>query len=172
MRHIQNLVKCLRWWSILTILAESKQFIQAFLGIQRRSAIFSHVQTYWRTLRHIQELLRPTEIYPDISKSPCIPCIWNRAIFRTLAHLQPELSPKVCQTWKMIRHIQSFGIVRTVYKHLQEYLRTFRDIYAYSVTGVQLGKGGGGGFPSPFLKIKNSTLIFYKRRPWLSPSLG
>ena len=61
---------------------------------------------------------------------------------------------------KMIMHIQSPGIVRTVYSSIfLGYLGLFRDIDAYSATlrGVQLGRRGEA--PLLFLKINNSILI-------------
>ena len=39
-------------------------------------------------------------------------------IFGTLAHLEPETSSKACPTCKIIRQIQSPGIVRTVYSNI------------------------------------------------------
>ena len=88
----------------------------------------------------------------------------------------------------MIRHIQSSGIVRTVYSNIIEdiqgysgYLEIFRDIGAYSVTltGVQIGEsdgysviltgvpleGSGRGLPCPFLKIKKKYFDFGKKVP-------
>ena len=47
-------------------------------------------------------------------------------IFRTLAYLEPESSSKTYWTRKMIMHIQSSNIVRTVYSSI------FKDIQAYS----------------------------------------
>ena len=44
--------------------------------------------------RHIQALLRHTDPPLDRYRILCNPCIYNRAIFRTLAHLEPEASPK------------------------------------------------------------------------------
>ena len=44
--------------------------------------------------------------------------IYNGATFRTLAYLEPAASSKVCQTRKMIMHIQSPDIVRTVYSSI------------------------------------------------------
>ena len=41
------------------------------------------------------------------------------AIFKTLAHLEPQASSKACQTCKMVRHIQSPDIVRTTYSSFE-----------------------------------------------------
>ena len=63
---------------------------------------------------------------------------------------------KVCQTCKMVTHIQSPGIVRTGLLNFQGYSGIFRDIDTYSatLTGMQLGRGGG--LPCSFLKIEKS----------------
>ena len=42
--------------------------------------------------------------------------------FWTLAYLEPKVSTEACQTCKMIMHIQSPGIIKTVYSNI------FRDI--------------------------------------------
>ena len=109
------------------------------------SAIFSHVQTYWRTYRRIQALLRHIEPYSNIFRTLCNPWIYNRAIFRTLAHLEPELSSQTCQTCKMTRHIQVFS-------------RIFRDIQGYwcifSHTCRCTTRGGAGMF----------ALLFFENR--------
>ena len=94
--------------------------------IQRYSAIFSHVQALWGTLRD-------TEPYSDIFRSLCSPCMYNHVIFRTLAHSGPKASSKACQTYKMIRHIQSPGIVRKICSSI------FKDAYSATLAGVQLG---------------------------------
>ena len=58
-------------------------------------------------------------------------CIYNRAIFKNLAYLEPRPSSKVCGTCKMIMHIQSPSLVRTVYpKH-----------YSATLTGTEFGGG-------------------------------
>ena len=67
-------------------------------------------------------LLRDIELYSDIFKTLCNPYIYNLAIFRILAHLEPEASSKAYQKFKIIRHIQSPGTVR------KGYLNIFKDI--------------------------------------------
>ena len=84
-----------------------------FRDIQRYSAIFSHFQAFWGTLRHT-EAYSDIEAYWAIVRSLCSPCIYNHVIFRALAHSRPEASSKACQTYKMIRYNQSPGIVRTI----------------------------------------------------------
>ena len=87
-------------------------------------------------LRHIQALLSRMDIFGTLRN----PCVNNRAIFRTLAYLEPEASSKACGTCMMIMLIQSPGIVRSIFKHFQGYLGIFRVIDAYSATstGAQL----------------------------------
>ena len=67
-----------------------------FRHIQGYSAVLSHVQPYWGTLRYIQALLRHIEPYSDIFRNTSNPCIFDRAIFRTLTHLEIEASAKAC----------------------------------------------------------------------------
>ena len=106
----------------------------SFFGhIQGHSAIFRHVQPYLGTLRHILALLRHIEPYSDIFRTLCKPCIYNRAIFRTLAYSELKASSKACRTFKMIRHIQSPGIEQ-FFNYFQRYLGIFRDIDACSAT--------------------------------------
>ena len=110
-------------------------------------------------------------------------CIYNRAIFRTLAYQEPEASSKSCETCKMITNIQSPGIVRTVYSNI------FKEILGYS--GIMqvpslfhtlnqrrkekppllflkikrkcpdFGKKGSD-YEAPLLKIPSSPLLFAK----------
>ena len=92
------------------------------------------------------------------------PCIYHRAIFRTLDFLYPEASSKSCRTCNMIMHIQSPGIVRTVYSNV------FKDILEYSgiLMEIQslfhvLNQGGKGRPPLPFVKIEKSVLILERK---------
>ena len=73
----------------------STVYSSMFRHIHGHSAIFSHGQVYWGTLKHmvlIQMLPRYIELYSEIFRTLCNPCIYNRAIFRTLSrnlrHLQ------------------------------------------------------------------------------------
>ena len=84
--------------------------------------------------RHIQALLRHIEPDSDRFRTLCNRCIYNRVIFRTLTHLEPEAFPKTCRTCKMTRHIQSLVTVRKLCKHFEGYLGIFRNIDAYSST--------------------------------------
>ena len=109
---------------------------------------------------------RCQEIIPSLSKmmrhfknAGLVRTVYS-GLFRTLGHLEPEVSSKVSQTCSMIGHIQSLGIVRTVYwsKDIQGYWCIFIN------TGRRATRGGGGGkdFPRPFLKIKKGFLILEK----------
>ena len=114
-----------------------------FRHIQGHSAIFSHVQSYWGTLRHIKAYSGIIEAYRDILGTLRNPCIYNRAIFRTLAYLEPEASSKVCWTYKMFMHIHTHGIEQFI----QGFSRMFRHIQdigsdSATLTGVQLGRKG------------------------------
>ena len=139
-------------------------------------------------MRYIQALLRHIDPNSDIFRTLHNLCVYNHAIFRTLADLEPDPSSKGCETCKMIRHVQCPGIVKTVHSNIFKesqgysvYLGIFRDIHAYSVqlTGVQLGEsdaysvtvtgvqleGSRRGLPWPFLKVGKSILILEKKAP-------
>ena len=79
-----------------------------FRDIQGHSVIFSHVQVYWGTLRYIQELLRHIGPYSIIFRTLCNPYVYNRVIFRTLAHLDPR------HPQKPVEHVRWSGIFRIV----------------------------------------------------------
>ena len=68
--------------------------------------IFITLSNIYTMLRHIKS---PGIL--DIFRTLYNPCIYNHAIFRTLAHLESKASLKSSQTYKMIRHIQSPDIV-------------------------------------------------------------
>ena len=85
------------------------------------------------------------------------PCIYNRAIFRTLAYLEPKTSSEACQTCKMIIHYRSPGIVRTVYSSI------FRDIDAYSATLPAAQLGGKGMYPLSFIENRKKCPDFGKK---------
>ena len=60
------------------------------------------------------------------------PWIYNRAIFRTLAYLEPDASTKACRTCKIIMHIYGPDIVRSLFKHFQGYLGVLRHTHVHS----------------------------------------
>ena len=89
------------------------------MDIQPCSGIFRH---HMHMPNHIQT-------YSELCAWPLHvkPC-QNSDIFRTLTHLECKASSKACWTSKMIRHIQSPGIVRIVYfRHFQGYLRDIKE---------------------------------------------
>ena len=102
----------------------TKQLIEAYSGtfrnIQPCSSISRQIKAF------IQALMRHTEQFLDLFRTLCNPCIYNRTIFRTLAYLEIKASSKTCQICKMISHIQSSGIVTTVYSSI------FKDLQVYS----------------------------------------
>ena len=92
-------------------------------------------------MRHIQALLWHIDPYSDVFRTLCNLCIYKDAIFRTLGYLKRTLgylkckaSSKACWTSKMIRHIQSPGIVKQFIQAFQGYLGIFSDFDAYSFT--------------------------------------
>ena len=58
------------------------------------------------------------------------PCIYNLAIFITLAYLEPEASSKSSQTCKMIMHIylEPWRSQNCLFECFQGYFGIFRDI--------------------------------------------
>ena len=82
--------------------------------------------------------------------------MYNRAIFRTLAYVKLDASSKACRTCKMIMHLQSPTIVRSLFEHFQGYLGIFTDIDAYSATPTDAQL-------LPVLNIKKSTLIWERK---------
>ena len=94
-------------------------YLGIFRHVQGHLAILRHTQAYW-----VSSILRSIELYSDIFRSLCNPCIYNRAMFSTRAHLEHEISSKVYQRCKISMYIQSPGIVRT-------FSRIFRDIQGY-----------------------------------------
>ena len=113
------------WHSLVTVCSGISGI---FRDIQKYSAMFRDTEGHWSILRHIQALLRHMEPYSDIFGTLSKPCIYKRAIFRIMAHLEPEASLKACQIFKMITHIQSSSIVRAVYSSI------FKYMYVYLVT--------------------------------------
>ena len=104
----KTLSNILRWWGILrpwhiqnSLLRHFQTYtfsnINPFLGKMRDiKAYWGIFRNYWRILSHIHILIT---LYN--------PCIYNRAIFRTLTHLDLKAFSKACQRCKMTRHIQS-----------------------------------------------------------------
>ena len=128
---------------------------------QGHSTIFSQVQAYWEILRHI-------EAYSGIIEAYGATCLYNRAIFKTLAYSKPEASSKDCPTCKVIMHIQSPVIVKTVYSSI--FSRIFRHIEGYwcifSHTHKRATRGGGGrrGLPC-FFKNRKKCPDFGQKNP-------
>ena len=128
---------------------------------QGHSTIFSQVQAYWEILRHI-------EAYSGIIEAYGATCLYNRAIFKTLAYSKPEASSKDCPTCKVIMHIQSPVIVKTVYSSI--FSRIFRRIEGYwcifSHTHKRATRGGGGrrGLPC-FFKNRKKCPDFGQKNP-------
>ena len=74
------------------------------------------------------------EPYLDIFRTLYNPCIYNRAIFRTLAHLETQASSKSCRTCKNDQgHSQPWHSQSSLFKYFQGYLGMFREIDTYSV---------------------------------------
>ena len=121
--YVENLFKYLRWWVSLRTLAYSEQLIQIFSGIfrdiQQYSGILRDIKTYRGIFRHCGYWSIFSSVIFRILRNPHI-C--NRTIFRTLAHLEPTASSKVCGTSKMIRYIQNPGMIRAVFSSI------FKDI--------------------------------------------
>ena len=90
--------------------------------------------------------------------------MYNRAIFKTLAFLETEATFKSCWTCKMIMHIHSHGIVRTVYSNvvkdiwnIQGYWRKFSHIFMRWTWEER------GDLSCSFWKSKKSALILERK---------
>ena len=117
---------------------------------------------------------RCQEIIPSLSKmmrhfknAGLVRTVYS-GLFRTLGHLEPEVSSKVSQTCSMIGHIQSLGIVRTVYwsKDIQGYWCIFIN------TGRRATRGGGRERFSPPFSENQKRLPDFGKGPWFCPSLS
>ena len=118
-KHIRNTFKHLRYKSYWEPWHGQNSLFRHF---QAFSATFSHVQAQWKTLRHTETSRHYCGIF---SLFWTYSCLYNRAMFRTLAKLENKVSSKDCQPCKVIKHIQSPSMVRTVYssilKNIQGY---------------------------------------------------
>ena len=130
-----------------------------FNNIQPCSGILKNIKTYLG----IFETMEPQ---PDIFGTLREPCIYIRAILRALVYLQPEASSKASRISKMIRHIQSTGILRTAYSSI------FKDIQACSGILMHIqphsqacNQGREERPPLLFLKIEKMCLHFGKKGP-------
>ena len=103
------------------------------------------IKVYGAIIRHIGNSALPLHIQ--------LCQIQNHVLFRTRGVF------KVCQTCKMIKHIQSPGIA----KHFQGYLTIFRDIEAYSstLTDMQLERRGETS-PALFENKKSAKMLEIK----------
>ena len=99
-----------------------------------------HILGHSVTLSHVQALLRRMEPLSETFGTLRNHCIYNRAIFRTLAYLEPKATSKDCQTCKMIRDIDAYSLQ----PHSQALIKV-------CVCVCVLGGGGGGlgGLPCP-----------------------
>ena len=132
--HIQNPFKYLRWWVMLKTPSGSEKsfaFSGIFSCIQKHSAMFRHFeghQTILRSFRHYWGILCHFQKYSGL-------CV--TLAYATMAYLESEASSKACSTCKMIRHIWSPGIVRTIYSNI------FKDIYGYLETLMHIQPHSG-----------------------------
>ena len=125
--------ECTNWEDNPNIAILEQNIIQTFpdifKGMQHYLPMFSptlsHVQAHWETLRHVEAYSGIIVAYWAVFRyiQNCVALhirachIKNPSIF-----IEPMASSKGYQTCKMIRHIQSPGIVRTAYSSI------FRDI--------------------------------------------
>ena len=109
--------------------------------------------------------MRHIEPHSDIFRILCNLYIYNGDIFGTLTHLEPEAFSKACQTSKMIKYIQSPGIVRTVHSSIFNYILGYSGILMHIHPHSQATSKQGGGHPCTFLKIKKKSTDFGKKGP-------
>ena len=136
-----------------SLLSHSLAYSETVSNIQSCSGILRDIKAYLSIFKHYWGIIKNIRTLSL--------CIYNRAIFRTLAFLEPEASSESCRTCKIIMHIQSPCIVRTVYsnvfKDTLEYTGILMEIQPYFLRWTREEKGG---FPSSFWKSKQSVLIF------------
>ena len=98
---------------------------------------------YWESwhsqnslLKHFQlhsEIISSIDPYSDMFGTLHNPCIYNCALFKTLAYLVPDSSSKVCWTCHMIMHIQN----PCIEQFIQTFSRIFTHIQRYWCTSSQ-----------------------------------
>ena len=156
MRHFENpgIVRT-------SIFRYFQAYSETFINIQPCSGILRDIKAYSDIFRHYWGNIEP---HSDIFRTLCNPYIYNGVIFGTLTHLEPEASSKACQTSKMIKHIHSPGIIRTVYWSIFNYILGYSGILMHIYPNSQATNKRGGGHPCTFLKIKKST-DFGKKGP-------
>ena len=71
-------------------------YLGIFRDIQQYSTIFRNIERYQDILRRLQALSRHMKPKSDIFGILCNPCVYNRAMFKTLAYLEPQASSKAC----------------------------------------------------------------------------
>ena len=116
-------------------------------------------------MRHIQALLRRMELQSYIFGTLRNSCIWNRAIFKILAYLEPDTSSNVCQTYKIIiifrvlayseQFIQAFS---RIFRHIQGYWCIFRQTH-------RRAKEGEGRLPLSLFENRKKCSDFGKKGP-------
>ena len=85
-------------------------------------------------MRHIEALLWHIESYSDKLKALCNPCMYNCAIFRTLAYLEPEVFCLSKMSDDQAYSEPWHNTQKSLFKHFEEYLLIFRDIDSYLAT--------------------------------------
>ena len=101
------------WWDILrschsqnSLFRHLQAYSGTFSNIQPCSGIVREIKAYWGIFSYCSGILRHIQIYSF--RTLCNPCIYNHAIFRTLAHLEPE----AC-LWNM-KYVRWLGIFRAL----------------------------------------------------------
>ena len=74
-----------------------------------------------------------------------------------LAYLESKVSSRACQTCNMIMHIQSPGIVGTVYSSTAKDIKPYSGILRYIQSHSQARRGRGEAFPARFENRKQSS---------------
>ena len=156
--HISKMMRCTENPDIVRTVYSS-----IFRYTQGHSAIFSHVYACWGTLRNIEAYSDIIETYWAIFRTLRNHCICSRAIFTTLAHLEHKAFSKACWTYKMIKHIQRPGMVRTVYS---VFSRIFKNIQGYWCIFDHIHRCAtreeAKGLLCSFLEIEKSVLVSEK----------
>ena len=115
---------CLKKFLNICVLS---QCIVQWINFQNNVYTFKYQKHYFvhfcclflKSLKAFSVFLRHIQAYSDL----CVTLACTTVPYsELLTHLEPEASSKACRTSKMLKHIKSPGIVRTVYSSI------FKDI--------------------------------------------
>ena len=87
--------------------------IKIFRKIQPYSGILRDIKAYWGIFTCYWRWSH-NQTYSEV----CVTLPYTIVPYSEMSYLEPEASSKACQTYKMSMHVQSTGIVVTVYSSI------------------------------------------------------